>query len=164
MKDESHGAGTAWWVCDESGGSVHNCKKRGCKSRHVRKDRLATVSDRTRWRVKLDKSWRPTTLAVVIWNKKSRSLLAYVADLARDQHRRGGRVFMTFPWNSNVLTTWPIQSLLAEAPFLCIRERKKRFLTNCADTARLIGRSRCCQSPFCSTFGAVLPRKCVCVT
>ena len=83
-----------------------------------------------------------------MWNKKSRSLLAYVADLARDQHRRGGRVFMTFPWNSNVLTTWPIQSLFAEAPFLCIRERKKGILTNCADTARLTGRSRCCQSPF----------------
>ena len=27
MFDESYGPGTAWWVCDESGGSVHNCKK-----------------------------------------------------------------------------------------------------------------------------------------
>ena len=47
-----------------------------------------------------------------------------------------------------MLTTWPIQSLLAEAPFLCIRARKKGILTNCVDTARLIGRSRCCQSAF----------------
>ena len=32
-------------------------------------------------------------------------------------------------------------------PFWCARKGKKRILTNCADTARLVGRSRCCQSP-----------------
>ena len=79
-------------------------------------------------------------------NKKSQSLLAYVADLARDQHRRGGKVFLTFPWNWNVLTTSPIQSVTNEAPFLCAREGKKGILTNCADAARLVGRSRCCKS------------------
>ena len=45
-----------------------------------------------------------------------------------------------------MLTTWPIQSVLNEAPFLCAREGKKRILTNCVDTARLVGRSRCCKS------------------
>ena len=86
------------------------------------------------------------TLAVIVQNKKSQSFLAYAADLARDQHRRGGRVFLTFPWNWNVLTTWPIQSVLTEAPFLCAREGKTGFLTNCVDTTRLVGRSRCCKS------------------
>ena len=80
-------------------------------------------------------------------SSKSRSHLVYVADLARDQHRRGGRVVVAHPWNWNVLTTWPIQSVLTEAPFVCARQRKKGILTNCADTARLVGRSRCCQSP-----------------
>ena len=78
--------------------------------------------------------------------QETQSLRAYVADLARDQHRRGGRVFLTFPWNWNVLTTWPIQSVLNEAPFLCAREGKKGILTNCVDPARLVGRSRCCKS------------------
>ena len=45
-----------------------------------------------------------------------------------------------------VLTTWPIQSVISEAPFLCAREGKKGNLTNCADAARLVGRSRCCKS------------------
>ena len=67
--------------------------------------------------------------------------------MARDQHRRVGRVVLTFHWNWNVLTTWPIQVVLTEAPSLCAREGKKRILTTCADTARLVGRSRCCQSP-----------------
>ena len=49
-------------------------RDRGCKARHVQKDRLAV----------------PTTLALVTRNKKSRPLLAYVADLGRDKHRRGG--------------------------------------------------------------------------
>ena len=40
-----------------------------------------------------------------------------------------------------MLTTWPIQ-----APLVCAREGKKGILTNCADTARLVGRSRCCKS------------------
>ena len=62
---------------------------RGYKTQHVQQHRLATVSDRARWR----ESWRPITLALVVQNKKSQSLLAYVADLARDQHRRGGKCF-----------------------------------------------------------------------
>ena len=114
-------------------------------TRHVRQNRLATVSDRTRWRAKLEESWRPTTLALVVQDKKSQSL-ACVADLARDQHRRGGSVFLTFPWNWNVLTTLPIQSLINETPFLCAREGKKGIQTNCVDTARLVGGSRCCKS------------------
>ena len=61
-------------------------------------------------------------------------------------HRRGGKVFLTFPWNWNVLTTWPVQSVLNEAPFLCAREGKKGVLTNCVDTPCLVGRSRCCKS------------------
>ena len=78
--------------------------------------------------------------------KKSQSLLAYVADLPRDQHRRGGILFQTFPWNWNVLTTWPKQSVISEALFLCARDGKKGILTNCVDTACLVGRSRCCKS------------------
>ena len=61
-------------------------------------------------------------------------------------NRRGGRVFLTFPWKWNVLTTWPIQSVINEAPFLFAREKKRGILTKCVDTARLIGRSRCCMS------------------
>ena len=94
----------------------------------------------------MEESWRPATLALIVQDKKSQSLLACVADLTRDQHRRGGRVFLTFPWNWNVLTTWPIQSVLDEAPFLFAREGKRGILTNCVDTARLVGRSRCCKS------------------
>ena len=44
-------------------------------------------------------------------------------------------MFLTFPWDWNVLTTWPIQSVINEAPFLCAREGKKGILTNCADTS-----------------------------
>ena len=62
------------------------------------------------------------TLTLVVQDRKSQSLLVYVADLARDQHRRGGRVFLTFLWNWNVLMTWPIQSVLNEAPFFCARD------------------------------------------
>ena len=102
--DESCGLGTARWTCDESGGSEHICQRPWMQTRHVRQDRLTTVSDRARWRAKLEESW-------------------------------------------NVLTTWPVQSVLTEASFLCAREVKKGILTNCADTARLVGRSRCCQSP-----------------
>ena len=116
-------------------------------ARHATCDRTdLPVSDRTKWRAILEESWRPTILALVAKDKKSQSLLAYVADLARDQHRRGGRVFLTFPWNWNVLTTQPIQSVLNGAPFLCAREGKKGIQTNCVDTARLVGRSRCCKS------------------
>ena len=119
-------------------------KLRGYKILHVQQHRLATVSDRARWRATLEESWRPMTLAVIVQNKKSQSLLAYVADLALDQHRRGGRAFLTLNWN--VLTTWPIQSVVSEAFFLCARGGKKGILTNCADTARLVGRSRYCKS------------------
>ena len=45
-----------------------------------------------------------------------------------------------------MLTTWPIQSVIHEAPLLCAREGKKGILMNCADTARVVGRSRCCKS------------------
>ena len=45
-----------------------------------------------------------------------------------------------------MLTTCPIQSVINEAPLLCAREGKKGIETNCADTARLVGRSRCCKS------------------
>ena len=130
--------------------------------------KLATVSDRARWRAKLEECWRPITLELVAQDKNSQSLLAYVADLARDQHRRGGRVFLTFPWKWNVLTTWPIQSVISEAPFLFARERKRGILTNCVDTARLVGRSRCCKSlmsqrlvrPHSRT--CLSPMRCVC--
>ena len=121
-------------------------KLRGYKIRHVQQHRLATVSDRAMWPAKLEESWRPMTLAVIVQNKKSQSLLAYIADLARGQHRRCGRVFLTFLWNWNVLMTWPIQSVVGEALILCAREGKKGIRTNCADTARLVGRSRCCKS------------------
>ena len=76
-------------------------RDRGGKARHVRQEKLATVSDRT---------------------------------------CRGG-VLGTFPSTWNVLATWPMQS-----PFLCARVERKGILTNCADTARLIGRSRSCKS------------------
>ena len=108
---------------------------------HVRQDRLATVSDRTKWRAKLEESWRPTTVALFMRNEKPRSHLVNVADLARGQHRRGGRVVVTFLWTG-----------------------RKEILTNCADTARLVGRSRCCSSPNFLTFGEVIPRKLVSVT
>ena len=55
---------------------------RGYKTRHVQQHRLATVSDRARWRAKLEECWRPITLELVVQNKKSQSLLAYVADLS----------------------------------------------------------------------------------
>ena len=45
-----------------------------------------------------------------------------------------------------MLTTWPIQSVISEAPFLLARERSRGILTNCVDTARLVGRSRCGKS------------------
>ena len=70
-------------------------RRRGYKIRHVQQHRLATVSDPARWRAKLEECCRPITLELVVQNKKSQSLLAYVADLARDHHRRGGRVFLT---------------------------------------------------------------------
>ena len=122
-------------------------------------------------KAKLEESWRPVTLAMIVQNKKSQSLLAYVTDLARDLHRRGGRVFLTFPWNLNVLTTWPIQSVKCEAPFLSAREGKKGILTNCVDTTRLVCRSRCCKSlvSLCLVQSSLAkiclsPMRCVCGT
>ena len=56
-------------------------RNRGCKARHVRQDRLATVSDRTRWRVKLEESWRPTTLALVMLNKTNTNLFWLVLQI-----------------------------------------------------------------------------------
>ena len=138
-------------------------KRRGYKTRYVQQHRLATVSDRARWRAKLEESWRPITLALVVQNKKSQSLLAYVAELARDQHRLGGRVFLTLPWNWNVLTTWPIQSVIDEAPLFCAREGRKRILTNCADTARLVVLVSLLQVSCVSTSGAVVTREHVCL-
>ena len=123
---------------------------------------------RARWRAKLEESWRQITLELVVQSKKSQSLLAYVSDSARDQHRRGGRVFLTFPWKWNVLTTWPIQSVISEAPFLCAREGKKGILTNCADTARLVGlaASLSCLGVWCSRHlqTCSCPMRCVCGT
>ena len=146
------------------GGHVSNPKdpytavrRRGGRTRHVRQNQLATVSDRTRWRAKL------TTLALVVKNKKSQSLLASVADLARDQHRRGGRVFLTFPWNWNVLTTWPIQSVINEAPFLCAREGKKGILTKLCWHRSFGWSVSLLQVSRVSTSGAVLTCKPVCV-
>ena len=66
------------------------------------------------------------TFAVIVQNKKSQSLLAFIANLVRDQHRLGGRVFLTFPWNWNVLTTWPVQSVINEAlSCVLVKERKE---------------------------------------
>ena len=121
------------------GGHVTGVRPRGYKIRH----KLAKVSDQARWRAKLEECWRPITLELVLQSKKSQSLLVYVADLARDQHRRGGRVFLTLPWTWKVMTTWPIQSVISEAPLVFAREKKRGILTN---TARLIGQSRCCKS------------------
>ena len=41
-------------------------RRRGCKTRHVPQNRLATVTDRTTWRARLEESWKPTTLALVV--------------------------------------------------------------------------------------------------
>ena len=95
------------------GGQVTAVRPRGYQIRHVPQHKLAKVSDRAMWRAKMEECWRQITLELVIQDRKPQSLLAYVADLARDQHRRGGRVFLTFPWKWNVLTTWPIQSVIS---------------------------------------------------
>ena len=92
MSDESCGLGTARWTVTNPEDPYTEVRNRGCKARHVPQERLATVSDRTKWRAKLEESWRPTALALVMRNKRSRSLLAGVAA--------------------------PIQSVLTEAPFL----------------------------------------------
>ena len=102
----------------ENPNTVVRDRDRGGKAGHVRQDRLAAVSDRTRWRAKLEESWRPTTLALVMRNEKSRSLLAYVADLARDQHRRVCRVVLFRGPEKNV-ETCSIESVLTESPLVC---------------------------------------------
>ena len=66
-------------------------------------------------------------------------------------------MFLTFPWNWNVLTTWPIQSVLTEAPFLCARESKNPDKNVLTPLVWLVDLSRV------STSGAVLTRKPVCV-
>ena len=123
-----------------------------------------------------DQSWKsPGDRSLSRWSCKTRNhnfFWRMSADLARDQHRRGGRVFLTFPWNWNVLTTWPSQSVINEAPFLCAREGKKGILTNCADTARLVGRSRCCKSlvsrrlvqSSLANLSVCVPMRCICGT
>ena len=70
-------------MCDESCDLVQLCgqvpspkdpctavRRLGCKARHVRQNRLATVSDRTMWRAKLEESWRTTTLALVVQDEE----------------------------------------------------------------------------------------------
>ena len=44
-------------------------KLRGYKIRRVQQHRFATVSDRARWRAKLEEFWRPMTLAMIVQNK-----------------------------------------------------------------------------------------------
>ena len=57
----------------QHGGQVTNpkdrntaVKPRGYKIRHVQQHRFATASDRARWRAKLEESWRPMALAVIV--------------------------------------------------------------------------------------------------
>ena len=83
--------------------------------------------------------------------------------LCSDKHRRGRRVFLTFPWTWNVLTTWPIQSVISEALFLCVREVKKGILTNCADTRSFGWSVSLLQVSHVSASGAVVICKPVCV-
>ena len=78
-------------------------------------------------------------------------------------------MFLTFPWTWNMLTTWPIQSVLNEAPFLCAREGNKGILTNCVDTARLVDlvvASLSFLNVWCSPHSqtCLFPRRCVCGT
>ena len=138
---------------------------RGCKARHVRQNRLATVSGPNEVASKIGRVLEADSLWQWSCGTRNHNLFWRMLQIsARDQHRWSGRVFLTFPWNWNVLTTWPIQSVLTEALFLCAREERKGILTNCVDTARLVGRCRCCKSPISQPSGAVLTRKPVCVT
>ena len=64
-----------------------------------------------------------------------------------------------------------LQSVLTETPFLCAREGKTGIQTNCVDTARLFGRSRCCKSlasqrlvQFLTSQTCLCPMRCVCGT
>ena len=92
MSDESCGLGTAWWTSAESEGSVHSCQTPWMQDTPRATEqtchcvRLNEVASKTGRVVETDCSGSSR-------EKKSQSLLAYVADLARDQHRQGGRVF-----------------------------------------------------------------------
>ena len=87
----------AWWPDDESKGPEHSCQ-------------TSWIQNTSRTTTQTCNSVRSSKVASkagrVLETDDSRGDRA--ADLARDQHRRGGRVFLTFPWNWNVLTTWPI--------------------------------------------------------
>ena len=103
-------------ACDESRGSAHCCQRSwwqgtscatGPTCHSLRSNKVASKIGRT----------LETHHFSVGHVEKSRSHVASVADLDRDQHRHGGRVVVTFPWTWHVLATWPIQSVLTEAPF-----------------------------------------------
>ena len=67
MSGESCGLGTAWWTQ----------LSEIVEARHVTCDRIElSVSDRTKWRAKLEQSRTPTTVALVMRNEKSRFHLA----------------------------------------------------------------------------------------
>ena len=55
MSDLWRGLGAAWWDCE--GYTVVG--DRGGKTRRMRQDRLARVSDRTKWQAKLEEPWDP---------------------------------------------------------------------------------------------------------
>ena len=74
---------------------------RGYKTRHVQQHRLPTS---VRLSEVASKAGRVLETDYSRVGRAEQSLLAYVADLA-------------FPWKWNVLTTWPIQSVISEAPF-----------------------------------------------
>ena len=146
QSDESYGRGTAWWPVAELYGSLHRCQA------PRRQDTPRTTESTLQ-------SFRPNEVASKIGrvlethhfggDRAVQEITISSGLCGRSDTRstsRGGRVFLTFPWNWNVLTTWPIQSVLDEAPFLFAREGKRCILTNCVDTARLVGRSRCCKS------------------
>ena len=124
MSDESFGLGTARWTCDESGGSVTSCQRSWMQSTSCATEQTCQ-SVRSNWvasKIGRILETHSTTLALVMRNNKSQSLLPYVADLGREQHRRGGRLVLTFPWKCNILKTWALQSVPTEAPFLCACE------------------------------------------
>ena len=126
MSDESCGLGTARWTCDESGGSVHRSQKPWMQStsraagetcHSVRSDKVAS---------KIGKILE--TLTSVCGKKKITISSGLCCSTVVVEEW-----FSHFLGNWNVLTTWPIQSVLTEAPFLCARKGKKGILTNCAD-------------------------------
>ena len=120
-------------------------KRRGYKTRYAQQHRLATVSDRARWRAKLEECWRPIT-RVGRAEQEITISSGVCCRFGSGSASSWWKSILTFPWNWNVLTTWPIESEINEAALFCAREGKKGILTNCAGTARLVGRSRCCKS------------------